>query len=233
MLLVMLAWIILPICWKWTRHWFLFIWKVSCVLFVFATSFPVRSCPGILNDCVCCDIDNQIDENGVRDVAEALKVNSTLVEIDLHREWNMSCVCFSSTAHLFVSRYFNKQGCCQLHYRRIESERVLDFHLVSNLQKLHVLLNIISPHWSENYIDGDDYDTIDSLCQRNRQLRKRVIHSRIVDIVIAISSLLLPPYVILEIVDKFEHWSLVNRKFKIDTIIAVDKSCKRVRSLRK
>jgi len=65
------------------------------------------------------------------------------------------------------------------------------------------------------------------------QLQKRVIRERIVDIVIAFSSLDLPPYVILEIVDKFDYWSLVNRKFKIDTIIAVDKSCKRVRSVRK
>ena len=82
-------------------------------------------------------------------------------------------------------------------------------------------------------MDYNDFNTIRSLCQRNVQLHKRVIHKRIVDIVIALSSLDLPPYVILEIVDKFEYWSLVNRKFKIDTIVAVDKSCKRVRSLRK
>ena len=81
-------------------------------------------------------------------------------------------------------------------------------------------------------IDQDDYDTIQSLCQRNCQLQKHVIHTRLVDIVIAMSSLDLPPYVILEIVDKFEYWSNINRKFKIDLIIAVDKSCKRVRSLR-
>ena len=77
-----------------------------------------------------------------------------------------------------------------------------------------------------------DYDIIQFFCQRNCQLQKRVIHPQIVDIVIAMSSLLLPPYVILEIVDRFEYWSLVNRKFKIDTIIAADKSCKRIRSLR-
>jgi len=89
------------------------------------------------------------------------------------------------------------------------------------------------PRESDNCIAVDDFNTIQTLCRRNWQLQKCVIHPRIVDIVIAISSLLLPPYVILEIVDKFEHWLLVNRKFKIDTIIAVDKSCKRVRSLRK
>jgi len=82
-------------------------------------------------------------------------------------------------------------------------------------------------------MDYNDFNTIRSLCQRNVQLHKRVIHKQIVDIVIAMSSLDLPPYVILEIVDKFQYWSMLNRKFKIDTIIAVDKSCKRVRSLRK
>jgi len=86
---------------------------------------------------------------------------------------------------------------------------------------------------SGDHIDKDDWNTIKSLCQRNCQIQKRVIHERIIDIVIALSSVDLPPYVVLEIVDKFEYWSLVNRKFKIDTIIAVDKSCKRVRSLRK
>ena len=83
------------------------------------------------------------------------------------------------------------------------------------------------------YIDDNDHDTIFSLCQRNVQLHKRVIHKHIVDIVIALSSLDLPPYIVLEIVDKFEYWSMVNRKFKIDTIIAVDKSCKHVRFVRK
>ena len=82
-------------------------------------------------------------------------------------------------------------------------------------------------------MDYDDFTTIRSLCHRNVQLHKRVIHKQIVDIVIAMSSLDLPPYVILEIVDKFQYWSMLNRKFKIDTIIAVDKSCKHVRSLRK
>ena len=40
----------------------------------------------ILNDCVCCNIGNPIGDSGVRDIAEALKVNSTLVEINLERE---------------------------------------------------------------------------------------------------------------------------------------------------
>ena len=85
----------------------------------------------------------------------------------------------------------------------------------------------------ESDIDQDDWDTIKSLCKRNSQLQKSVIQEQIVNIVVAMSSLDLPPYVILEIVDKFDYWSMVNRKFKIDTIIAVNKSCKRIRSSRK
>ena len=54
-------------------------------------------------------------------------------------------------------------------------------------------------------MDYDDFTTIRSLCHRNVQLHKRVIHKQIVDIVIAMSSLDLPPYVILEIVDKFQY----------------------------
>jgi len=40
----------------------------------------------MLNDCVCCDIDNRFAENGVVEFTKALKMNSTLVEIDLRRE---------------------------------------------------------------------------------------------------------------------------------------------------
>ena len=47
-----------------------------------------------LNDYVYCDIDNQIGDDGIRDIADALKVNSTLVDIDLDREWNISCMFF-------------------------------------------------------------------------------------------------------------------------------------------
>ena len=43
----------------------------------------VYSYLGRLNDCVCCELGNSIGDDGVRDIAEALKVNSTLVEIDL------------------------------------------------------------------------------------------------------------------------------------------------------
>jgi len=47
-----------------------------------------------LNGCVCCYVGNRIGDDGIRDIAEALKVNSTLVDIDLQCEWNIACVFF-------------------------------------------------------------------------------------------------------------------------------------------
>ena len=41
---------------------------------------------------IYCDIENEIGDDGVRDITEALKVNSTLVDIDLEGERNTSCV---------------------------------------------------------------------------------------------------------------------------------------------
>ena len=40
----------------------------------------------VLNDCVYCDVENKIGDDGVKDIAEALKVNTTLKFIDLARE---------------------------------------------------------------------------------------------------------------------------------------------------
>ena len=39
--------------------------------------------PDLLNDCVRCDIDNRIGDDGIRSIAEALKVNAKLFCIDL------------------------------------------------------------------------------------------------------------------------------------------------------
>jgi len=44
--------------------------------------------------CVSCDAGNEIGDDGLRDIAEALKVNSTLLDINLEREWNISCMFF-------------------------------------------------------------------------------------------------------------------------------------------
>ena len=45
--------------------------------------FRVILVADILNDCVSCNIASQIGEDGVRDITEALKVNSTLVNMNL------------------------------------------------------------------------------------------------------------------------------------------------------
>ena len=66
--------------------------------FVFICSIVVRFMhdPDILNDCVSCNIDSEIDDDGVRDIAEALKVNSTLVDINLAGGHVFFCVFFHS-----------------------------------------------------------------------------------------------------------------------------------------
>jgi len=55
-----------------------------------------RCVADILNDCVYCGLDNQIGDNGVIDIAEALKVNSTLVDVS----WTGTNISlFSFTSH--------------------------------------------------------------------------------------------------------------------------------------
>jgi len=56
--------------------------------------------PDLLHDCVRCDIGNHIGDDGIRGIAEALKVNAKLVCIDLQRVWSLSCDCFSFTTPL-------------------------------------------------------------------------------------------------------------------------------------
>jgi hypothetical protein len=52
------------------------------------------------------------------------------------------------------------------------------------------------------------------------------VQAILLDICIAFYPLYLPPYVILEIVDKFPFWEThVNRKKKIDYIIQIKKFC--------
>ena len=52
----------------------------------FSLSFPAHSFCDILNDYNCCDKENPFDDDGVRAIAEALKVNTTLADVNLHRE---------------------------------------------------------------------------------------------------------------------------------------------------
>jgi len=153
----------------------------------------------ILNNSDWNTMENAFGVNGIISIAEALKVNTTLIEIGLE-------------------------------------EIGIDVGVTYIINALNVNTTLTSIELTVERVDEvttRDLKTIESLCQRNCQLQQPIIHARILDIVIAISSLDLPPYVILEIIDKFEYWSNVDRKFKIDTIIAVDQSCKRVRSLRK
>jgi hypothetical protein len=57
------------------------------------------------------------------------------------------------------------------------------------------------------------------------------VQAVLLDICIAFYPLRLPPYVILEIVDKFSFWSThVNRKKKIDYIIRIKRFCDDLRS---
>ena len=49
----------------------------------FVRCFTLTYVADILNDCVCCDIGSRIGDDGIRDIAEALTVNSTLVAIGL------------------------------------------------------------------------------------------------------------------------------------------------------
>jgi hypothetical protein len=52
------------------------------------------------------------------------------------------------------------------------------------------------------------------------------VQATLLDICIAFDPLDLPPYVVLEIVDRFPFWSThVNRKKKIDYIIQINKFC--------
>ena len=67
----------------------------ECDLFVVCSSV-FRCVADILNDCVYCGLDNQIGDNGVIDIAEALKVNSTLVDVS----WTGTNISlFSFTSH--------------------------------------------------------------------------------------------------------------------------------------
>ena len=76
-----------------------------CLICIFRV-FRLLYFADILNDCICCDVDYHIDEDGFRDIAEALKVNSTLIDLDLQGVYRISCF-FSFTSHLFMSRDCN------------------------------------------------------------------------------------------------------------------------------
>ena len=75
------------------------------------------------------------------------------------------------------------------------------------------------------------------LMQNNENIRRvtnpPVLHHVLLDITIALYPLLLPPYVLLEIVDRMPFFDKVVRKTKIDLLINVKKSADRIRQFKK
>ena len=57
-----------------------------CLVWIFHSVFQLIRFCDILNDYNCCDKENPFDDDGVRAIAEALKVNTTLADVNLHRE---------------------------------------------------------------------------------------------------------------------------------------------------
>ena len=80
---------------------------MSCALFEFIRAFQVAD---LLNDCVCCDVENRIGNDGIRDIAEALKVNSTLVDINLIGGNIAVCVFHSPLTHSRADNVINDVG---------------------------------------------------------------------------------------------------------------------------
>lgn len=73
---------------------------------------------------------------------------------------------------------------------------------------------------------------MDKLTSRNQRINEEIgmskVASVILDISIAFAPLQLPPYVLLEIVDHFEYWHFIARKQKIDLLVQVDRSIKKL-----
>lgn len=71
-------------------------------------------------------------------------------------------------------------------------------------------------------------------CERNLQLRGRMVHDVLVNLCIVLASLEfdLGPYVVLEIVDWLPHLTHVDHKQKIDLLFQCRQSIERVRNAR-
>jgi len=55
-----------------------------------------------------------------------------------------------------------------------------------------------------------------------------IVHQRIVDVCLGLSSIRLPAYVLLEIVDWFPYWYLLDHSKKIKLIIDVNRSISKI-----
>ena len=84
---------------SWFERWVVYL--------IFRSGLPVMS-RHIVNDCVCYDIDTRIGDDGIRAIAEALKVNSTLVDINLASEWSIACVFYALITHAWAGTAISK-----------------------------------------------------------------------------------------------------------------------------
>ena len=90
------------------------------------------------------------------------------------------------------------------------------------------------------FIKGDDIDSSTNCNfynQRNQNNYEKIewlkVSKEIIDVCIALASIDLPAYVLLEIIDWFDFYCFVEHKMKIELIINVKKSISKIFELRK
>lgn len=115
--------------------------------------------------------------------------------------------------------------CLELGYN-IQSVKGLKSLLNSIIESNGTLLKVT---YSRGDAPAEMGDLFEACMERNRQFRWCNVHRLIVDFVLALSPFDLPPYVLLEIFDKLPFMSSVNHKKKIDLMIAVTKSCRKIK----
>jgi hypothetical protein len=78
-------------------------------------------------------------------------------------------------------------------------------------------------------VDEQTIKRVDHVRSIRLSLKWINVQATLLDICIAFHPLALPPYVLLEIVDRFRFWSThVNHKKKIDYIIQIKRFCDRL-----
>jgi nitroreductase len=96
---------------------------------------------------------------------------------------------------------------------------------------LSLTANIPLLHFKESWRRGVQQtpllqDHIDRVASLTESLKWINVQAVLLDVCIAFYPLDLPPYVLLEIVDRFPFWSThVNRKKKIDYIVQIKRFC--------
>eukprot|EP00019_Armaparvus_languidus_P004152 CAMPEP_0168604022 /NCGR_PEP_ID=MMETSP0420-20121227/15064_1 /TAXON_ID=498008 /ORGANISM="Pessonella sp." /LENGTH=292 /DNA_ID=CAMNT_0008643089 /DNA_START=46 /DNA_END=922 /DNA_ORIENTATION=- len=146
---------------------------------------------------------NAIGDAGVKHFADVLKVNTTLTSLNVGGNQIGEDGVRDIAKALKVNSTLANIQLTGTVISKVAASCIVDAF------KVNATLTSMRLSWQNSkYVDKDALDTIEYLCKRNVQLQKPVIHARIVDIVMALSSFDLPPYVILEIIDRFEYWSL-------------------------